>query len=183
MVKFIRNSTVYTFVLLLSIFLLVHRQAETDTETGTHINAKNPIEAGRYLVTIGGCNDCHTDGYLQKEGKIPEKDWLTGSIMGWRGPWGMTYASNLRLFVQNVDEDDFVETIKTRKSMPPMPWMNVNKMSEKDARAIYKYLKFLGAKGDEMPRAVHPDKEPKTPYIWLVPANSIPDNKVSKINN
>ena len=171
MVKFIINSTFYTFVLLLSIFFLVHYQPETEAETGTHINAQNPIEAGRYLVTIGGCNDCHTAGYLQKEGNIPEEDWLTGSRMGFRGPWGTTYASNLRLVVNNYDEDVWVEMIKTRKSMPPMPWMNVNKMSEKDARAIYKYLKSLGPKGVEMPVALSPDREPETPYINFLPQN------------
>ena len=179
----IKIKLVFFLMLLISLLLLLKCQTDSSSNSEMFLKAKTDVEAGRYLVTIGGCNDCHTDRYLQKEGKIPEKDWLTGSKLGWRGPWGTTYASNLRLFVQNVDEDDFVETIKTRKSMPPMPWMNVNKMSKKDARAIYKYLKFLGAKGDEMPRAVHPDKEPKTPYIWLVPANSIPDNKVSKINN
>ena len=24
------------------------------------------LERGRYLVEIGGCNDCHTPGYMQK---------------------------------------------------------------------------------------------------------------------
>ena len=51
----------------------------------------DPMTArGKYVVTIGGCNDCHTPGYAEKEGKVPEKDWLTGDILGWRGPWGTT---------------------------------------------------------------------------------------------
>jgi mono/diheme cytochrome c family protein len=49
------------------------------------------LERGKYLVTIGGCNDCHTPGYLLSEGKTPEALWLTGSSFGWRGPWGTTY--------------------------------------------------------------------------------------------
>ena len=38
--------------------------------------AGDQVARGRYLVTIGGCNDCHTDGYLQNGGNVPEDDWL-----------------------------------------------------------------------------------------------------------
>ena len=44
------------------------------------------IQRGRYLVTIGGCNDCHTPGYAEAAGKVDEKLWLTGDPMGFRGP-------------------------------------------------------------------------------------------------
>ncbi len=30
------------------------------------------VERGRYLSIIGGCNDCHTPGYLEKSGAVPE---------------------------------------------------------------------------------------------------------------
>ena len=30
-----------------------------------HIAAASPVEAGRYLVKIGGCNDCHTPGFTR----------------------------------------------------------------------------------------------------------------------
>jgi len=48
---------------------------------------QDPIERGRYLVRIGGCNDCHTAGYLEAAGHSPEADWLTGSAVGFQGPW------------------------------------------------------------------------------------------------
>jgi len=169
MIKVIKNNLLSYLILLISLFFLVKCKTESTADKQVYVKASTDIEAGRYLAIVGGCNDCHTEGYLQSDGKVPEEDWFTGSKMGWRGPWGTTYASNLRLFVQDMDEEDWVETLKTRTSMPPMPWMNVNKMSEKDARAMYKYLKSLGPKGEEMPRAAHPDVEPETPYIWLVP--------------
>jgi mono/diheme cytochrome c family protein len=50
------------------------------------------VERGRYLVTITGCNDCHTAGYLASEGQTPEEQWLTGDTFGWRGPWGTTFG-------------------------------------------------------------------------------------------
>lgn len=44
------------------------------------------IEQGRYLVKTAGCNDCHTPNYPQSGGKVPEKQWLIGDQLGWRGP-------------------------------------------------------------------------------------------------
>ena len=51
-------------------------------------------------MATSGCNDCHTAGYMQKDGQVPETEWLTGDSMGWQGPWGTTYAANLRLLFQ-----------------------------------------------------------------------------------
>ena len=60
------------------------------------------VERGKYLVSISACDDCHTPNYGLSGGKVPEKDWLTGDSLGWQGPWGTTYAPNLRLFFQSV---------------------------------------------------------------------------------
>ena len=134
-----------------------------------HVAGGTEIERGRYIVVLGGCNDCHTDGYLQTEGDIPEEQWLLGSPVGWRGPWGTTYPPNLRLSVQNYTEDQFVEILRTRKALPPMPWMNLNQMVEADARALYKYVASLGAAGELMPSPLPPEVEPTSPYLSLFP--------------
>jgi hypothetical protein len=34
------------------------------------------IQRGRYLTQVGGCNDCHTHGYVEVAGKMDEKQWL-----------------------------------------------------------------------------------------------------------
>ena len=127
------------------------------------------IERGRYLVTIGGCNDCHTDGYMAVDGNMPESEWLLGSAVGWRGPWGTTYPPNLRLRLSEYTEDQFVEVLRTRTALPPMPWMNVNRMAEADARAIYRFVASLGPAGEHMPTPVPPDVEPETPYLSMEP--------------
>lgn len=57
------------------------------------------LERGRYLIKTTGCNDCHTQGYTESAGRVAESRWLTGSSLGWQGPWGTTYAVNLRLLV------------------------------------------------------------------------------------
>ncbi len=41
-----------------------------------------------------------------------------------------------------------------------MPWMNVQAMSERDARALYAYPKHLDPEGKAMPENVPPGQEP-----------------------
>ena len=145
-----------------------------DTSAGPYVVAATPVDAGRYLAIVSGCNDCHTPGWLETGGKVTEDDWFTGSSLGWRGPWGTTYANNLRLSVQHLTEDDWVDYMHLRTDSPPMPWMNVNQMSEKDARAIYQYIASLGPKGADVPAALPPGAEPATPFILLEPQTATP---------
>jgi mono/diheme cytochrome c family protein len=123
------------------------------------------IERGRYITKIGGCNDCHTPGYPQAGGKVPEKEWLTGDILGWRGPWGTTYPTNLRLYMQDLTEDQWVKKATTLMARPPMPWFNVREMTTRDLRAFYRYVRHLGPAGKPAPAYVPPDKTPQPPFV------------------
>ena len=122
------------------------------------------VERGQYLIRVSGCNDCHTPGYLLNDGKAPLDDWLVGDSFGWRGPWGTTYAANLRLFMNGLTEDQWVEVARTLRRRPPMPWFNVNHMDEGDLRAIYHFVRSLGDPGKPAPAYVPPDQEPPPPY-------------------
>jgi mono/diheme cytochrome c family protein len=122
------------------------------------------VARGRYLVQIAGCNDCHTPGYMQAAGKVDEKLWLTGETLGWRGPWGTSYATNLRLFVGNLSQAQWLQHVGTMRPRPPMPWFNIQAMSETDRKAIYAYLKAMGPAGQPAPAWVPPGKEPPQPY-------------------
>ncbi len=79
------------------------------------------IEHGKYLVLVGGCNDCHSPKKMTPQGpvidetrilsgspsdmKLPAIDptevtpgkWYLGSsdLTAWVGPWGISYAANL----------------------------------------------------------------------------------------
>ncbi len=119
---------------------------------------------GRYLVQIAGCNDCHTAGYAHTAGKVEESMWLTGDGLGWRGPWGTTYASNLRLTVKNMTADQFASLARS-PLRPPMPWFNLRDMQDSDVKAIYAYLKHLGPAGEPAPAYVPPDKSPAGPFV------------------
>ncbi len=123
------------------------------------------VQRGRYLVQVAGCNDCHTANYAPSGGKVPEKEWLTGDALGWRGAWGTTYATNLRLSMQALTEDQWVAKAKNLTARPPMPWFNVRRMSESDLRAIYRYVRHLGPAGKPAPDYVPPDRMPRGPYV------------------
>jgi mono/diheme cytochrome c family protein len=123
------------------------------------------IERGRYVVEIGGCNDCHTAGYAEAGGKAAESDRLKGDTLGFRGPWGTTYATNLRLSIGKLTEDQWLKYSKSLMTRPPMPWFNVRAMTDADLRAVYQYVKSLGVSGSAAPVFLPPDQAPKPPYI------------------
>jgi mono/diheme cytochrome c family protein len=126
------------------------------------------VARGRYLVQIAGCNDCHTAGYALANGEVDESKWLTGDALGWRGPWGTTYAANLRLSAAERSEEEFV-ALSRSPLRPPMPFFNLRRMTDADVKAIYAYLRHLGPAGEPAPAYVPPDREPAGPFV-LFPA-------------
>ena len=125
---------------------------------------KQLIERGRYLIKISGCNDCHTPGYLPNNGNVPAEQWLTGDSFGWNGPWGTTYGSNLRLFMKDMTEQQWVQVAKTLQRRPPMPWFNLNAMTDDDLRAIYHFVRSLGEPGAPAPAYVPVGQQPNPPF-------------------
>jgi mono/diheme cytochrome c family protein len=140
------------------------------TSTNAGQDHSSNIERGRYLVKIAGCNDCHTPGYLMSAGQVPETLWLTGDSFGWRGPWGTTYATNLRIRMQQFTENEWIKYAKDLKARPPMPWFTLNEMHEQDLKAIYKFIRHLGPAGNESPSFVPPDQEPQPPFAFFPPS-------------
>jgi mono/diheme cytochrome c family protein len=127
-------------------------------------------ERGRYLVQIGGCNDCHTPHYPETGGKVREQDWLVGNDVGFQGPWGTTYPANLRVLVQHLSEEQWLSFAR-REMRPPMPWFTLRDMNDADLRAVYRYIDNLGPKGAIAPDYVPPGGPLKTPYVDLMPRN------------
>jgi len=122
-------------------------------------------DRGRYLVHIAGCNDCHTAGYASSGGTVPETEWLKGDSLGWRGPWGTTYAANLRLLLSQMTEEQWVFFAHNLHSRPPMPSFNLNVMTEEDLRSIYRFVHQLRPVGEPAPAYLPPNAEPETPYV------------------
>ena len=127
------------------------------------------IERGRYLVAYGACNDCHTPGWRESDGTIPVSKWMTGSTVGQRGPWGTSYPANVRLWFQQIREDDWLFSVRTRAGHPPMHWHDLRFLNVSDQRAIYRFIRSLGPAGKPAPATLGPHQEPHTPYVWVVP--------------
>lgn len=99
------------------------------------------VRRGEYLVTIGGCNDCHTPWKMGANG--PEQDmtrmlsghpetlgvqaaaapaspWgiaVTDTFTAWSGPWGVSFTANLtpdpETGLGKWTEQNFIETMRT----------------------------------------------------------------------
>ncbi len=125
------------------------------------------LERGRYLVQISGCNDCHTSGYLVAPEKVAERDWLKGDNLGWYGPWGTTYPSNLRLVMPKLSESQWLALARQANFRPPMPNLTLHRMTDEDLRAIYQLVKHLGPAGEPAPMALPPGDMPEGPVVMF----------------
>ncbi|UWX04511.1 hypothetical protein H1235_06380 [Pseudoxanthomonas sp. NC8] len=110
---------------------------------------------------------------------MPKEQWLTGSApLGYSGPWGTTYATNLRLRMQELDEAQWLEYSAHLRARPIMPDFALRAMSEEDRRAIYRFVRGLGPAGTRAPDALPPGQTPPPPSALPVlppaPAGAAP---------
>ena len=137
------------------------------TDVGAKPASKvDPLLArGKYLVQIGACNDCHTPGWRSSDGNVPVASWMTGSQVGLREHWGTDYPINVRVWFHVIDESAWLFAVKTRGGR--MQWHDLRHLTVDDQRAIYRFVRSLGPKGQPAPQDVPANREPKTPYIDL----------------
>ncbi len=126
------------------------------------------------LVAFGNCNDCHTPGWTESDGHVPVSRWMTGSAVGFRGPWGTVYPTNVRLWFQVSSEADWLNAVATRGGHPPMKWTDLRTLTIDDRKAIYRFIRSLGPAGAPAPVAVPPGREPTTPYVDVIPQQPAP---------
>ncbi|HVI57385.1 MAG TPA: cytochrome C [Luteimonas sp.] len=136
--------------------------------TASPVTGSDLLARGEYIVRIGGCNDCHTAGYAERQGEVDKAQWLTGSPLGYRGPWGTTYAANLRLLLADMDEAQWLDYSGKLRTRPIMPDFTVRMMSEQDRRALFRFVKSLGPAGTPAPAYLPPGQQPVPPYFDLV---------------
>ena len=104
------------------------------------------LARGKYLVTVAGCNDCHTpwkpgakgpepdmsrmlsghpqDANLPPAPKLPEGPWIvtaSATNTAWSGPWGVSYTANLTPDAETGlgkwTLRNFTDTIRTGRHM------------------------------------------------------------------
>ncbi len=126
-------------------------------------SAEDKIARGRRLAWQSGCNDCHTPGSLY--GTPDTTRLLSGSELGWQGPWGVSFPRNLTPDSTGLaawSEDDIVKAIRTGTRpdgsvlLPPMPWPMFSNFTDEDAYAIAAYLKSLPPVHHVNPKQVPP---------------------------
>jgi mono/diheme cytochrome c family protein len=167
--------TAFSLNLLLFAALLPRPAAATDKASPpakpVAAASANPLVArGQYLARVSGCHDCHTEGYGETNGVVPAERWLTGSSVGFKGPWGVSYPTNLRLSLQGMSESQWLVFARVPRR-PPMPWFNLRDMSDDDLRALYHFIRALGPNGEHRPAPVAPGAPVNTPYIVFEPQN------------
>jgi mono/diheme cytochrome c family protein len=142
--------------------------------------ADGSTERGHYLVTIGGCNDCHTPGYFL--GKPDEGRFLGGSDVGFNIPnLGSFVGPNLtpdkETGLGNWSTDEIVTAIQTgvipggRILAPVMPWHAFAHLTTSDAYAIARYLQGLPPVKHQVPGPFGPAENPNVLLMKVVPPN------------
>ena len=118
------------------------------TQPVTGPDMSNPVERGKYLVTLGNCMSCHTP--MNKQGQ-PLMQLAFAGGMRFKGPWGEVTSANITPDASGIsyyDEAMFVKTLRTgqvgaRKLSSLMPWGYFRNMTDEDLKAIFAYLRTV----------------------------------------
>lgn len=107
----------------------------------------NPVERGKYMVTLGNCVSCHTP---MKDGQ-PIMEMAFAGGLSFKGPWGQLNSPNITPDPSGIsyyDEKLFIRVMRTghvgaRKLNSIMPWGYFRNMTDEDLKAIFAYLRTL----------------------------------------
>jgi cytochrome c553 len=116
--------------------------ATTETNDNSKTDAQDPVSRGQYLVTVAGCNDCHSPKIMTAMGPvfdstkllsghpagsplppIAKTDWIlmAPDITAFVGPWGISYTANLTsdsaTGIGAWPEQSFINAIRTGKHL------------------------------------------------------------------
>lgn len=127
------------------------------------------VARGKWLVTVFGCNDCHTPrlpegrqdpNYLLAGHKAdaPYPAWndslytkgygmlVSTSGTAFAGPWGVTFGRNLTpdktTGIGGWNEEAFINVLREGTLKPPMP-LTYGQLADSDLKAMFAYLTSL----------------------------------------
>ena len=137
-----------------------------------------PIARGEYLVTIAGCNDCHTPGYFF--GNPDASRFLGGSDVGFEIPGlGVFVGPNLtpdeKTGIGSWTPEQIVAAIQTgqrpdgRTLAPIMPWHAFANLTADDAMAIATFLKSIKPVENKVPGPFKPGEAVSTFMFRILP--------------
>ena len=127
------------------------------------------VARGKWLVTVLGCNDCHTprlpegrqdpnyllaghktdDAYPAWNDSLYTKGYgmlVSTSGTAFAGPWGVTFGRNLTpdktTGIGGWNEEAFINVLREGTLKPPMP-LSYGQLADSDLKAIFAYLASL----------------------------------------
>ncbi len=144
----------------------------------TTARADPQTERGKYLVMLGGCNDCHTPGVFL--GKPDFSRTLGGSEVGFELPGlgvfhGPNLTSDKETGLGGWTPEEVVTAITKgqrpdgRELAPIMPWRSFVVLTRADALAIAAYLKSLPPIKNKVPGPFGPNETPTSFVMKVVP--------------
>ena len=144
---------------------------------------KKTLARGKYIVTIAGCNDCHTPGYFF--GKPDMARFLGGSEVGFEIPGlGVFHGPNLtpdkETGLGNWTKAQIIAAITTgkrpdgRELAPIMPWHAFANFTKADASALADYLQSLKPVKNKVPGPFGPSEKPTSFVMKIVPGAGMP---------
>lgn len=143
---------------------------------------REQVLRGKYLATLGLCNDCHTPGYFF--GKPDQARFLGGSEVGFHIPGlGVFHGPNLtpdeETGLGRWTADEIVKAIRAgarpdgRVLAPIMPWHAFAELTRDDAYAIAAFLKSVPAVSNKVPGPFGPEETPAS-FVMKVIAPAAP---------
>ena len=136
------------------------------------------IARGEYLVTISGCNDCHTPGYFF--GKPDTSRFLGGSDVGFEIPGvgvfpGPNITPDKETGIGSWTQEQIVAAIQTgqrpdgRALAPIMPWPAFANLTADDATAIAAFLQSVKPVSNKVPDPFRPGDTVSTAMMRIIP--------------
>lgn len=136
------------------------------------------VERGKYLVTIAGCNDCHTPGYFL--GKPDMTRFLGGSEVGFEMPGlGTFHGPNLTpdkaTGLGGWTDAQVMTALQTgvrpdgRVLAPIMPWHAFANLTKEDVAAIVAFLRSIPPVSNKVPGPFGPTEKPTAFVMKIVP--------------
>ncbi len=136
------------------------------------------VARGKYLVTLGGCNDCHTPGYFFGQPN-PDK-YLGGSDVGFEIPGmgvflGRNITPDKETGIGNWTTEQIVTAIQTgqrpdgRVLAPIMPWHALAELTPEDATAIALFLQSVKPVSNAVPGPFKPGETVSTFMFRIQP--------------
>jgi mono/diheme cytochrome c family protein len=146
------KKNIFIAIPIAIVLLLVFSQMNcSGREENKQITQQELVARGKYLVTTGGCGDCHTPKIYTSNGPVPDStrrasgfqaeeklpaldvkyvapgNWVAteSNFSAWVGPWGISYAANLTpdntTGIGALTEEMFIKSLREGK------WMGVGR--------------------------------------------------------